>query len=239
MAVYYKTKGFVLNKIDRNEADRLYIVYTKDFGKIEVLGRAIRKIKSKLRSGIDIFYLSEVEFIQGKIYKTLTDALLNERFINIRRSLNKLEIAKKISEAVDDFTTKEGKDEEIFNLLNIVFNKLNTIKEDNENKLEIIYYYFIWNLLSILGYEIDLYRCVICNRMLPVLKLYFSPEEGGIICPIHMNLRQKMDISPDIIKILRIILRNNLNTLLRVKITRQHINEIKLISDAYFYFYKP
>ena len=75
MAIHYRTQGFILKKTDRGEADQILTIYTKDFGKLEILGKAIRKIKSKLRSGADLFYFSEIEFIQGKAYKTLTDIL--------------------------------------------------------------------------------------------------------------------------------------------------------------------
>ena len=76
MFLNYRTKGFIFKKEDRGEADQLFTIYTKDFGKLEILGKAIRKISSKLRSGAETFYLSEIEFIQGKTYKTLTDAIL-------------------------------------------------------------------------------------------------------------------------------------------------------------------
>ena len=70
MAVHYRTQAFILNKTDWNEADQIFTVYTEEFGKIKIVAKAIRKIKSKLRSGMDLFYLSEIEFIQGKSYKT-------------------------------------------------------------------------------------------------------------------------------------------------------------------------
>jgi len=91
MAVHYRTRGFVIKKTGRGEADQLFTIYTQDFGKLEVLGKAVRKIKSKLRGGIGLFYLSEIEFIQGKKTKTLTGAILIEKFPNIRKSLKKLE----------------------------------------------------------------------------------------------------------------------------------------------------
>jgi len=73
---HYRTRGIILKEANRGEADRLFILYTKDFGKIEILGKGIRRINSKLRPGISFPSLSEIEFIQGKRYKTLTDASL-------------------------------------------------------------------------------------------------------------------------------------------------------------------
>jgi DNA repair protein RecO (recombination protein O) len=89
MFVRHRTLGLVFKKEDRGEADQIFKIFTKDFGKIEVLGKGIRKISSKLRSQIDIFYLSEIEFIQGKIYKRLTDALLIEKYKNLRKSFKR------------------------------------------------------------------------------------------------------------------------------------------------------
>ena len=63
MAVHYKTKGFILKKEDRLESDRIFTVFTYDFGRIEIFGKAIRRIASKLKGGIDIFSLSEITLL--------------------------------------------------------------------------------------------------------------------------------------------------------------------------------
>ena len=89
---HYRTQGIFLKKEDRGEADQLFTVFAEDFGKLEILGRAIRKITSKLRSASSPFYLSEIEFIQGKTYKTLTDAILIDNFKNIREYPQRLNI---------------------------------------------------------------------------------------------------------------------------------------------------
>lgn len=39
MFVHYRTQGIFLKKQDRGQADELFIIYTKDFGKLEILGK--------------------------------------------------------------------------------------------------------------------------------------------------------------------------------------------------------
>ena len=51
---------------------------------------------------MEIFYLSEIEFIQGKNYKTLTDVLTIEKFKNVREDLEKLKIAYQITKLTDN-----------------------------------------------------------------------------------------------------------------------------------------
>ena len=80
MTLRYKTEGFVFKKEDNLDSNRIFSIFTKDFGKVEVLGRGIRKINSKLKGGIGLFSLSDIEFVQGKIRKTLTDAVFLEKF---------------------------------------------------------------------------------------------------------------------------------------------------------------
>ena len=180
MFLHYRTQGFILKKTNRGEADRIFTIYTKDFGKLEILCKAIRKISSKLRSGTELFYLSEIEFIQGKTHKTLTDVILIESFPILRKDPERLSIAYRISEVLDNLVKGQEADEGIWKLLNETFTELNNLKIENE-KLKIIYYYFLWNLLSISGYQPELYNCSLCQKNLLSGKLYFNLREEGII----------------------------------------------------------
>jgi len=204
MFLHYRTLGIIFKKEDRAEADQLFTVYTKDFGKLEVLGKAIRKISSKLRSGAEIFYLSEIEFIQGKTHKTLTDAILIEKFENLKNNLNKLKIAYKISQVLDNLVSGQEPDEKIWQLLNETFGKLNKLEISNL-KLELLYYYFFWNLVSLLGYRPEINNCTI----------------------------QGKKINCDIAKIIKVILRKDWQILPRLKIEPNHLKLLKNVSQWY------
>ncbi|HUW71666.1 MAG TPA: DNA repair protein RecO [Candidatus Humimicrobiaceae bacterium] len=204
MFVHYRTQGLILKKEDRGDADLLFTIYTRDFGKLKILGKAIRKISSKLRAGAEIFYLSEIEFIQGKTYKTLTDAILIEKFANIKTDLKRLKIAYKISGILDNLVKDPESDEKIWRLLKETFRKLNKL-ETTEVKLEILYYYFFWNLVSFLGYQPELWTDSICGRQ----------------------------IDADLAKILKIIIKNDWQVLLKLKITPVHLRLLKNISQWY------
>ncbi|MBZ9578472.1 DNA repair protein RecO [Patescibacteria group bacterium] len=238
MAIHYRTKGFIFEKIDFREADRIFTIFTEDFGKLEILAKAIRKIKSKLRGGIELFYLTNVEFVQGKTYKTLTDASLIENFPNLRKDLKRLKIAYEISEILDDLIKGEEKDEKVWDLLKETFQGLNnlllSIKE-----CWLIYYYFFWNFLSILGYQPELNSCSICQKKLTPGNLYFNPKEGGVICfDCSKKVKDGKKIESDVIKILRLILKKEMNFLKKLKIEKTHQKAMKEISESYLSFVK-
>ena len=231
MALHYKSRGLVIKKSDIGEADRIFRVFTKDFGKIEISGRAIRKVASKLKAGLDIFFLSDVEFIQGKTYKTLTDSFPVSKFNKIKKDLSKLKTAYKIAEAVDVLVGGEEKDEKIWNLLNETMERLEEDSASRKN-YQSFYNYFIWNLFSELGYHPQLYKCSVCLSELNPSYIYFSSPAGGAVC-INCNKTGKR-VNADTIKIIRLILKKDWGTISKLNITPF---SKKLFSDTTKDFY--
>ncbi len=232
MAVHYRTQGFIFKQDNFKEADQLFTIYTKDFGKLKILGRAIRKIKAKLRGNTQLFSFLELEFIQGKSYKTLTNTIVIDKFSGIHKDLEKLKIAYQLSEVLDDLIKGQEPDEKIWCLLNETFDRL------NDCKLKIIYYYFLWNLLSILGYHPQLKNCALCRKKLKPQKLSFIPEQGGIICSNCLkDKKEAIDISPETIKVLRLILNKDWLIIRKLKkISESNLNNLENISDSFLNF---
>ncbi|OHA70818.1 MAG: DNA repair protein RecO [Candidatus Wildermuthbacteria bacterium RIFCSPLOWO2_12_FULL_40_9] len=241
MFIHYRTEGFFLKKMARGESDQLFTIYTKDFGKLEILAKAVRKIKSKLRSGADLFYFSELEFIQGKRYKTLTDAVSMERFRQQRKDLRKTAIAHKVSELCCKLVKDGEQDNGLWQLLKKTFERLNNVLKDKSTYL-LIYYYFLWNLVSLLGYKPELRHCFFCHKKITIGKFYFSASNGGIMCQncFEENAPKAISIKKDcriveanVIKILRLILQREWNTLAKVKIGALHQKQLQDISEYF------
>ncbi len=234
MSLYYRTKGIVFKKDDRAEADRVFTIFTHDFGKLEVVARAIRKINSKLRAGIDVFHLSEIEFIQGKFYKTLTDSAAIERFKNISQDPEKLNISRKIAELIDCYINGQEKDEDIFNLLNETLAKLNSQTDPS-----LIYHYFFWNFFSILGYRPEIYKCAACQEKLNPYSIYFSNKEGGVICKNCLGAdKQAEKINSDVVKVLRLFLKNDWQIISKLKIDKPSQILLEKVSESYHLYKK-
>lgn len=216
MITKHRTKGFVFKKTDMGEADRIYSIFTEDYGRLEIFGKAIRKINSKLKNGIDIFYFSEIEFIQGKNNRTLTGAIKKKKFGSMDMDLEKIKIAHKIASVLDNFLKGQEKDNNILDLLNEIFEKLNNQQVIKNQRL--IYCYFIWNFLHAQGYGSELYSCILCHNKLNQDNIYFSSKEGGLICEKCQTKSLSEKINSDVVKIIRIILKKDWQTLLNLKV---------------------
>jgi DNA repair protein RecO (recombination protein O) len=260
MFTHYRSEALFLKKEDRGEADRLFTVFTKEFGKIEVLGRGIRKIKSKLRAGADIFYFSEIEFIQGKTYKTLTDAVLKNRFPRLMSDERKMALGGELAEMVVELSSFEEKDEKLWGLILDSFREIDKIKvglsvgESKESGLEFLYLFFAWNFFSLLGYRPELYYCAVCGRKLLPETFWFVPSEGGVVCWRCFNSLKKSwqegaeekhnfskmaaEIGVDSVKVARFFLEKGLKESKKVKLTERIKKELKATVQLYYDYLK-
>lgn len=236
MFFHYRTEAFAFKKEIKGENDEVLTFFTKDFGKLEILAKGIKKIKSKLRGSVDLFYLSEIEFIQGKTYKTLTDAILIEKFKDIRKNLLKLKLVFAISELLDNFLIEEEKDERLWKVLIRTLFKINE-KKTKIKFLKALYYYFFWNLISILGYKPELYNCSFCEKKIKPNRIYFSPIEGGLICAkCAKNVKSAMEINQETVKILRFLMEKDLTMLEKLKLENRHFQQLQLVTKNFLPF---
>lgn len=234
MFTHYRTQAFILKKKDIGEADRLFTVFAKDFGKLELLAKGERKITSKLRSALELFYLSEIEFIQGKAYKTLTDALLVESFNGLRKSLRAVSIASQIAQVLDRLLKGQEPDNNIWQLLKETFEKLNDQKTKSETR-NLVYHYFLWNFISLLGYQVEFYRCSSCGKKLIPEKIYLSFKKGGLVCEsCGKSEKRENPLNLNVVKLVRILLKKDLSSLPRLKVQKSDLDSLKEISGNYF-----
>lgn len=172
----YRSGGIVLKKYNQGESDRIFTIYTEEFGKISLFAKSIRKESSKLKSGSEPFSLSEIEFIEGRSRRTLTDIRVINRYREINGNLKKITLAQKIVDDLDRLIKGEEKDEKVWELLVKVFSDIESSRGLSA------YYRFFWNLVTILGYGPELHQCSRCHNKIDLKDLRLSPSDGGLVC---------------------------------------------------------
>lgn len=224
MAILCQAQCFVLNRKDLGESDSLFSVFSKEFGKIEISAKGIRKSKSKLSPNFDIFSLCKIEFIQGKNKKILTDSSKVDCYLNIQRDLEKVRAAFKISKAIELLIKGQEPDLRIWDLLKETFENL-----DSSNISNLAYYYFLWNLLSVSGYKLDLYNCPVCRKKLLPKNLCFDIKEKSITdCQ-----KTGFSLSPETIKLMRLFLNKDWKTLFLLKSKKEEMESLERFSDCF------
>ncbi len=102
-----RTKAIVVRRTNYGEADRIIQLLTPQYGKLSVMARSVRKEKSKLAGGIELFALCDVTVTSGRSSELymLTGARLETFYRNIMNDYDHLqfgyEAIKQVSKAVD------------------------------------------------------------------------------------------------------------------------------------------
>lgn len=209
-----KTRAYVLKRTNYGEADRILNLITP-VGKIAVMAKGVRKPKSKLAGGVEMFSLTEVNLHFGKSeMAVLTGASMLRFYGEILKDLNRMEIAsdilKRISRAADSVDTAE-----FFEIVDKCLVALN----DGRNA-DMIKAWFILNLARVMGEEINLY-CDNNGEKLQVDKKYRWDDNERVFCG---SLDGEFDA--DTIKILRILTTMDLAVVWRIKGAEKHLPEI-------------
>ena len=145
---HINTTGVVLGRINYREADRIIKVITPDFGKVSLMARGVRKIKSKLAGGIELFSISTLSFIQGSgEISTLTSTRLQTHFSNIIQDYPRTSVGYEVLSLLDK-TTEDSCGTEYYHLLVNTLSYLDNLKLDSQ----ITRCWFLGNLLKILGH---------------------------------------------------------------------------------------
>ena len=101
-----RTPAIVLRRTNYGEADRILQLLTPEQGKVSVMSRGVRREKSKLAGGIELFATCDVTIMPGKgDIGTLTGARLNTFFARILKNYDRMqlgyEVIKQVSRATE------------------------------------------------------------------------------------------------------------------------------------------
>ncbi|MEK7536214.1 MAG: DNA repair protein RecO [Patescibacteria group bacterium] len=143
----YSSEGIILSRKNYSEVDRILVVLSKHFGKVSLLAKGIRKIKSKKRGHLEIF--SKVKFSAAKSHglDIITEVETIKDYSKVRSNLNKISLAYYFCEVVNKITHEDGHPSNVYGLLSTALEQLG-----HETELKKLRLKFIYDLLTNMGY---------------------------------------------------------------------------------------
>jgi DNA repair protein RecO (recombination protein O) len=142
----FKTLAIVINRKNFGEADRILTVFSKDKGKIKIIAKGVRRIKSRRSAQVELLNLSALSITDHRL-PVLTEAENIKHFPALKENLKKSGIAFYLCELVDGLTAERQQHPEVYELLEETLGRLE--QEENYKKLVSE---FEQNLLSVLGF---------------------------------------------------------------------------------------
>jgi len=193
------TTGIVLTRVDYGEADRIITLLTPNFGKLRLMAKGVRRIKSKLAGGIELFSTCNITFIKGKSdIGTLVSSRLVTHYGGIVRDINRTmlgyELIKQLNKATED-----EPESEYFHMLEQSFQSL----DDSAINAELIKVWFGAQLLRLAGHTPNL-QTEVDGTKLDAGKTYeFSFDDSAF------THRPDGNFTADDIKFMRLVFAGN------------------------------
>src|SRR6478736_6650921 len=118
------TTAIVLRRTNYGEADRILTLLTPDHGKLRVMARGVRKVKSKLAGGIQLFNISHITFMPGRgEIGTLVSTRLERHYGTIVKDLERVQLGYELIKQLDK-ATEDQAEAAYFTLLHQSFEAL-------------------------------------------------------------------------------------------------------------------
>ena len=149
-----KTQAIVLRRTNYGEADRIVQLLTPEHGKIGVMARGVRKEKSKLAGGIELFSVSEVMVRQGRgELGTLSSVRLQQFYGHIMEDYDRLQFGYEVLKIANRLA-EHLQEKSLFDVTETTLKNLDTLKID----LRIVKSWFYLQVADIQGRGLNLSR---------------------------------------------------------------------------------
>ncbi len=109
--------GIIVNRRNIWETDRLVTILTKNFGKITVVAKGVRKMKSKNRANLEPGNIIKGFFIITKSMPLLTQSSLIEDASEVKKNLTNISQLQQFLEIIDKLFVEEEIPDDIFHLI--------------------------------------------------------------------------------------------------------------------------
>ena len=220
-----ETAAIVLESREHGESDKIITLYTRNSGRLTGIAKGANKSKKRFLNKLELFSYLSLNYSENKrsTLVFISDAELHSSFIDIRRKIDRYNVATFIRESLLVATTEGEGDPEIFALLHWALQSLDLGKSCLD-----VCAIFLIRLFERLGYRPDFTHCSVCHKPFDLEQHYlFSHQSGGLVC---RRCEEKItgsyvELNAGTIRILRSALIEPVDRLHRLKFSRQALRQ--------------
>lgn len=172
----YKEEAILIRSMDYGEGHKIITLYTLRFGKVSVMARGAKKLKSRHTGAVQLFTHAEYTYYKSGKMGTLNHADIIHSNEALRTDLSKTAYASYICEMVYRLVSDDDQGSSfLFHQLAASFQQM-----AEEKDLQIIAHIFELKMLKYAGYEPVLTRCTVCGKESGLS--FIAVHAGGAAC---------------------------------------------------------
>jgi DNA repair protein RecO (recombination protein O) len=226
----FRVEAVVLRHADWGEADRILTLYSRERGKVRVVAKGARRIRSRKAGHLEPFTHVTLQLAKGRNLLIVTQADTLNAYLALSADLVRTGYASYVVELLDRFTYEdESENQAIFRLLT---ESLSRIASETDPWLAMRYYEV--RLLELLGFRPHLFECANCGEQIQAVDQFFSAAAGGVLCPkCGAGLPGAWSVSMEALKVFRHIQRSQYTEAQRAHPNPGIRNELEALIQRY------
>ena len=189
-----RAQALVLRMTDWSETSRIATLWSRELGRLRVLAKGGRRLKSNFESALDLLNVVDIVFIRKSSggLDLLTEARVAERFPRLTSALPALYGGYYIAELLSEWTEDYDPHPSLFDAALTTLRELGGLGVLTGQRMMA----FELTLLGELGYSPALRDCAVCGQSAPS-GVAFSAAAGGVVCSgCRAQTRDARPLSP-------------------------------------------
>ena len=226
-----KSDAIVLKTWKLRETSKIVSLYTRDYGKIKVVAKGARDLKSKFKGCLEpltciriVYYDKETRDLQ-----LLSHADLLNPHYHIIGDMQKTTLGLAAAELVDRVVLGDASLDKIFDLFEGYLAKI----DEGAGFLEAYFWYFETHLIDAMGFRPLWNQCLRCSKSLGAEGGLFQPASGGLVCSNCGSMAGGLKVHEETLEALYFLQRQSIDDAGRIDPAPAQKAEIRKIFDLY------
>lgn len=227
--MYLTIQGIVLRVTDYNDRDALLTVLSRNYGKLTLKARSLRRKNSPLIAPCQLLAYGEFTLFEYRGQYTINEAHAIELFQGLRRDLIKLSLGTYFAQTAELISQEDLPNPE---LLSLVLNCLYAL-DKLELSQELIKAVFELRCACLAGYTPDLYGCHVCGSQTPDL---FDLSAGHLECKKCRSTSStgiRLPVTPALLEAMRFICLCEPKKLFSFRVGPETLKMLSGLTEAY------
>ena len=176
---YFNTEGIVVRARNLGEANRIVILFTPSRGLVSCVARGARRTTSKTGGHVDLLRHITAHISEGRSdLHVISQVETVDAHLGLRNDLDRLTLASHFAEICERFSLPNAANPNLFALLR---DSLTYAETTTKQTLPLLRLWHEITLLTTVGLQPQLHRCVRTGADIPPGDHWFSPSEGGLV----------------------------------------------------------
>jgi len=223
-----QTRGIVIRRFNLNEADQIITVLTENEGKVALMAKGSRRLKSKFCGRLEPFYHVSVNYFQGRELGHLDEAEILGVYTPLESDLKSKGILFFMSEVTAKLLAEGQECQEVYQLLN------ECLSQFEESHSEIILHAYLVKLLTLLGFMAPWDVCSRSNQKLNLFEPLFLSSRDASVVRSGYNEPGDVRLTPSVIKWVNYMQKEELSNLKRVAPSHGEKTEVYYVMQTVF-----